>query len=152
MGGGHEFGLRASTPNIPAIVGFGKAMELLVKTRSKKSREITMLRNRLLEGLKKVVPDVEVNGSVENRLPGNLNMYFPGEERDNLVIRFDLVGVAVSAGSACSVRSNKVSKAVLALGHSPERAGSSIRFTLGSPTTVKEIDETVKRISKALIR
>src|SRR3989344_764304 len=109
MGGGHEFGLRASTPNTPAIAGFGKAIELLIKERSKKSKRLTALRNQLLEGLKKTIPGVEVNGSMENRLPGNLNVYFPGEEKSNLVIKFDLAGVAVSAGSACSVRSNKVS-------------------------------------------
>jgi len=152
MGGGHEFGLRASTPNTPAIAGFGKAVELLVGERSKKSREIGKLRNRLWDGLKRTIPDIEVNGSMENRLPGNLNIFFPGEERDNLVIRFDLAGVAVSSGSACSVRSNKVSRAVVALGYSPERAGSSIRFTLGSPTTTKEIDEAVKRIERVLVR
>jgi len=152
MGGGHEFGLRASTPNTPAIAGFGKAIELLIKERSKKSKRLTALRNQLLEGLKKTIPGVEVNGSMENRLPGNLNVYFPGEEKSNLVIKFDLAGVAVSAGSACSVRSNKVSKAVLALGYSPERAGSSIRFTLGDPTTAKEIDEAVKRMEKVLVR
>ncbi len=151
MGGSHEFGLRASTPNTPAIAGFGKAMELLVEERSKKSREVGELRDRLWDGLKRSIPDIEVNGSMKNRLPGNLNVYFPGREEDNLVIRFDLVGVAVSAGSACSVRSNKVSKAVLALGHSPERAGSSIRFTLGSPTTTKEVDGAVERITKTLI-
>ena len=119
LGGGHEFGLRASTPNTPAIAGFGKAIELLVKKRSEKSRRLITLRNRLLGGLSKAVPGLEVNGSMENRLPGNLNVYFPGEGRDDLVIRFDLAGVAVSAGSACSVRSNKVSKAVLSFQKGP---------------------------------
>lgn len=151
MGGGHEFGLRASTPNIPAIAGFGKAMEILATERSVKSRKISTLRNQLLEGLRGVVPEIEVNGSMENRLPNNLNIYFPGREKDNLVVRFDMAGVAVSAGSACSVRSNKVARAVLALGYSPERAGASIRFTLGEPTTTKEIGEVVKRIQKALV-
>ncbi len=150
MGGTHEFGLRASTPNTPAIAGFGKAIELLVQKRSEKIRELMTLRNRFWEGLKKTIPGIEVNGSMENRLPNNLNIYFPGREKDNLVIRLDLSGVAASTGSACSVRSNKVSKAVLALGYSPERAGSSIRFTLGSPTTSKEVDEAIRRIGKAL--
>ena len=152
MGGGHEFSLRASTPNTPAIAGFGKAIELLVGERSTKSRELMTLRNRLLDELKRVIPEIEVNGGIENRLPGNLNIYFSNREKDNLVVRFDLAGVAVSAGSACSVRSNKVSKAVLALGYSPERARSSIRFTLGSPTTTREIDEAVRRIGKVLVR
>ncbi|KKT87315.1 hypothetical protein A3A64_03480 [Candidatus Gottesmanbacteria bacterium RIFCSPLOWO2_01_FULL_48_11] len=152
IGGGHEFGLRASTPNTPAIAGFGKALELLIKERSTKSRELMVLRNRLLDGLRKVVPGIEVNGSMENRLPGNLNVYFPGRGNDNLVVRFDLSGVAVSAGSACSVRSNKVSKAILALGYSVERAGSSIRFTLGNLTTSKEIDETVMRTEGVLVQ
>ncbi|MCR4261106.1 MAG: cysteine desulfurase [Candidatus Colwellbacteria bacterium] len=152
MGGGHEFGLRASTPNTPAIAGFGRAVELLTKDRGEKSKKLVILCNRFLEGLRKTIPDLEVNGSMENRLPNNLNIYFPGREKDNLVIKFDLAGVAVSAGSACSVRSNKVSKAVLALGHSPERAGSSIRFTLGDPTTAREIDEAVKRIERVLVR
>lgn len=150
MGGGHEFGLRASTPNVPAIVGFGRAIELLANHRGKNSKKILALRNQLLEQLQQKIPNIEINGSMNNRLPGNLNIYFPGAGKDNLIIRFDLVGVAVSAGSACSVRSTNVSKAVLALGHSPERAGASVRFTLGAPTTSKEINEVVKRINKAL--
>ena len=96
IGGGHEFGLRASTPNTPAIAGFGKALELLIKERSTKSRELMVLRNRLLDGLRKVVPGIEVNGSMENRLPGNLNVYFPGRGNDNLVVKFYFLAILFS--------------------------------------------------------
>ncbi len=150
MGGGHEFGVRASTPNVPAIVGFGKATELVAKRRAKEAKRLTELRDRLLEGLQAVEPRLEVNGSMDNRLPGNLNVYFPGRENEDLVIKFDLAGVAVSSGSACSVRATRVAKSVLALGHSQERAASSVRLTLGEPTTKKEIEAAIARISGAL--
>jgi len=103
LGGGHEFGLRASTPNVPAIVGFGRAVELVAERRGETSKSMGSLRDILLEGLREIEPSLEVNGSMDNRLPGNLNVYFPGRAGDDLVIRFDMAGVAVSTGSACSL-------------------------------------------------
>ncbi|MDP3953765.1 MAG: cysteine desulfurase family protein [bacterium] len=152
VGGGHEFGLRASTPNVPAIVGFGKAVEIVAQRRGEEGKRLMLLRDKLLKGLQTIEPNLEVNGSMQNRLPGNLSIYFPGRENEDLVIKFDMVGVAVSSGSACSVKATKVARSVLALGYSEERAASSIRFTLGEPTTTGDIDQAVKRAEKVLVR
>ncbi|MEX2054179.1 MAG: cysteine desulfurase family protein [Candidatus Colwellbacteria bacterium] len=152
VGGGHEFGVRASTPNVPAIVGFGKAVELVAAKRAKESKRITLLRDALLEGLKEAEPNLEVNGSMQNRLPGNLNIYFPGHEKDNLVVKFDLAGVAASSGSACSIKATKIAKSVLALGYPEERAASSVRLTLGEPTTQAQIKDAISRIRSAIVQ
>jgi cysteine desulfurase len=150
IGGAHEFGLRASTPNVPAIVGFGKAVELIAKDRGKNAKESKVLRDQLLEGIRKIYPNIEVNGSMENRLPNNLNVYFPGQEESDLVVKFDMQGIAVSTGSACSVRATKLAKVVLALGFGEERAKASVRFSLGELTTKKEVEKAIKAIEKAL--
>ena len=149
-GGLQEFGFRAGTVNVPTIVGFKKAVELISENRDKERVRITELRDEFWRGLKEGIPNIELNGSYENRLPNNLHIYFPGKDAGELLIAFDEVGIAVSTGSACSARAVKVAQAVLALGVSEERAKESIRFTLGYPTTKEEINEAVSRIKKVL--
>lgn len=89
-----------------------------------------------------------MNGALTNRLPNNLNVYFPGKDALEFLIALDQAGISASTGSACSIRATKPSYVVEALGISDDRADSSIRFTLGGPTTKEEIDETLERISK----
>jgi len=146
-GGTQEFGLRAGTPNTPGIVGFGKAVEIVTRDREEETRRVEKLRDDLWSGIKKIVPDAELNGSKKDRLPNNLHVSFPGQDNQELLIKFDQAGIAVSIGSACSIRSRKASRVVLELGLGEERATNSIRFTLGRNTTEEEIEETLKRIS-----
>src|SRR3989344_8139836 len=126
-GGTQEFGYRAGTQNTPAIVGFGKAVEIVTSDRGPHSAKIEKLRNMLWDGIKKIVPNSELNGSKEERLPNNLHVSFPGKDNQELLIKFDQAGIAVSIGSACSVRSRKASRVVLELGLGEERATNSIR-------------------------
>ena len=147
-GGTQEFGLRAGTPNTPAIAGFGKAVELVTRGRKEESSRVGELRDRLWDGIKKIVPNAELNGSEADRLPNNLHVSFPGQDNQELLIKFDQAGIAVSIGSACSVRSRQASRVVLELGLGEERATNSIRFTLGRDTTEEEIEETLKRIAE----
>ncbi|MFA6354673.1 MAG: cysteine desulfurase family protein [Candidatus Paceibacterota bacterium] len=164
-GGGQEFGLRSGTENVPNIVGFGKVVELVEKNREKEVRRILELKKRLWSGIKKIYSKAEINGvptrmtrknandtKIKNfgQLPNILNVYFPDYKAEEVMIGFDLAGVAVSSGSACSSRAAKVSHVITALGYSEERARRSIRFSLGWPTTKKEIDTTIK-IFKNLI-
>lgn len=149
-GGTQEFGERAGTPNTPGIVGFGKAVEIVTSNREQETRRVGELRDMLWVGIKKIFPDAELNGSGKNRLPNNLHVSFPGQDNQDLLIKLDQLGIAVSIGSACSIRSRQASRVVLECGLGDERATNSIRFTLGRDTTEEEITEALKRI-KSLI-
>jgi cysteine desulfurase len=151
-GGSQEFGLRASTENVPAIVGFGKAVEIILRDREAEGRRVASLRDSLWDKLKKARPELEFNGPElgPKRLPNNLHVYFPNHTIDELMVKLDMAGVAASAGSACTMRSNRSSYVVEALGFDGERAASSLRFSLGRPTTQKDIDDAAERIIKSL--
>jgi len=154
-GGGQEFGLRSGTENVPAIVGFAKAVELTDQLRKKESRRIAELSGYFWRELKKIYPKVELNPNrnlqTTNYLPNILNISFPGHSAEDLLIKFDMAGIAVSAGSACSVRSAKTSHVLQALGLPIERIKSSIRFSFGKFTTKKEVNESIKRIRRIFI-
>lgn len=152
-GGGQEYGLRSGTENVPAIVGFGKAVELIQKNKIKESKRIKILRDYFWRKLKNAKLDIELNGppiSSLNRLPNNLNIYVRGCDSRDLLIELDLANVAVSAGSACSARSTKSSHIIAALNLGGNRARSSLRISFGRPTTKKEVDITLKRIFNLL--
>ncbi|KKR89170.1 MAG: Cysteine desulfurase [Candidatus Wolfebacteria bacterium GW2011_GWA2_42_10] len=148
-GGGQEFGLRSGTENVPAIVGFAKAAELAVKNRKKESEKIGQLTNYFWQKIKKIFPKTEINGS-RNRLPNILNVYFSNRRAEDLLIKLDLAGVAVSSGSACSSRSTKLSYVLKAVGCDDKRIKSSLRFSFGKFTTKKEIDEVIKIMENIL--
>ncbi len=139
-GGGQEWGLRSGSENVPSIVGFGKAVEVNEKIKTKEAKRVRELRDYFWRNLKKIVPDAELNGSAKNRLPNNLNVYFPGRPAQDLHIELDLWGMATSAGAACASRLCKPSYVIEALGYKDDRANSSLRFSFGRPTTKAEID------------
>jgi cysteine desulfurase len=150
FGGGQEFGVRSGTENVPAIVGFAKAVELADAARKKESDRIAALRNDLWRDIKKIFPKAEINGGdevIKNQtqffLPNILNVYFPEHAAQDLLTRFDLAGLAVSSGSACRSRAFESSYVIEALGYSKERAKSSIRFSLGRPTTAGDVAKTL---------
>ena len=145
-GGGQEFGLRSGTENVPAIVGFAEAVTLALAAREVESRRIAELRDELWGGIKKIFPQAELNNVFTKCIPNMLNVYFPGHEAQDLLTKFDLAGLAASSGSACRSRSQKASYVLEALGFSRERAASSIRFSLGRPTTKGEVAEALSII------
>jgi cysteine desulfurase len=150
-GGEQEFGLRAGTENIPGIVGFAKAVELIGKNKAVEYKRIKKLRDYFFGKLKKIVPEAELNGPDMKdfrRLPNNLNIYFPNKNAEDLLIKFDMAGIAVSSGSACSVRSSAPSHVISALGFGEEYGRKSLRFTLGRPMTKKDIDKVLGRVLK----
>lgn len=152
-GGGQEFGLRSGTENVPAIVGFAKAVELAAAAREKESARLGALRDRLWKGIKEAVPEAEINGPAapEEKLPNILNVYFPGHAAQDLLTRLDLAGLAASAGSACRSRAHGASYVLESLGYSRERAGASIRMSAGRMTTEEEIDAAVKLFQKTFV-
>jgi cysteine desulfurase len=137
-GGGHERGMRSGTLNVPAIVGFGKAAELAVAERDAEAARVLALRERLRAGLAAGLDLVTVNGSLEHRVPGNLNVSFAYVEGEALMMA--IKDVAVSSGSACTSASLEPSYVLRAMGVSEDLAHSSIRFGLGRFTTEEEID------------
>lgn len=151
-GSGQEGGLRSGTDNTPYIVGFGEALAITMKMREKETKRIKSLRDYFWMKLKKALPKIELNGSLENRLPNNLNIYFPGHKNQELLIKLDLAGVASSPGAACSTRVSKISFVLEALGFPEERAGGSLRFSLGRQTTKADIDYATSVIKKIVIK
>lgn len=149
-GGNQEFGLRSGTENVPLIVGFAKAVELASANRNSEFQRIKKLKDYFWQGLKKIYPRAERNSDLERSLPNILNIYFPSHEAQYVLTKFDLAGIAVSAGSACSARSIEPSYVIKALGYSDERAKHSIRFSFGRPTTKKDIDSAIGVIRKLL--
>ena len=139
FGGGQEGGMRSGTENVAVIVGFAKAVEIAEKMRVKEVKRIAALRNALWKGIKKIIPDVELNGSIDVRLPNNLSVYLPSRPAQDVCIELDLMGVAVSPGTACASRAAEPSRVLKALGFSGDRPMSSIRFSLGRQTTAAEI-------------
>jgi cysteine desulfurase len=136
-GGGHERGMRSGTLPVPLIVGFGKAAELAREEMPTEMVRLAGLRDRLYKGLTSRLTETYVNGSVEHRLPGNLNISFGYVEGESLLMA--LKDVAVSSGSACTSASLEPSYVLRALGRNDELAHSSIRITLGRFTTEEEV-------------
>jgi len=139
-GGGHERGLRSGTLNVPGIVGFGKACEIAKAELPEEMKRLSSLRDRLLKKIQDGVPRTVVNGSLEHRLPGNLNISFAYVEGESMLMALNK-RVAVSSGSACTSASLEPSYVLRALGVGDDLAHSSLRFGLGRFTTEREIDE-----------
>jgi len=147
-GGGHEHGMRSGTLNVPGIVGFGKTCEIAQQEMPEESCRIAGLRNRLHDRLLAALDNLLINGSMEHRLPGNLNLSFRNVEGDILMTA--LKDVAVSGGSACSSDKVEPSYVLKALGLSDDDANSAIRFGIGRFNTEAEIDYAVGRVVEAV--
>ena len=149
-GGGHERGLRSGTLNVPGIVGFGKAAALCQADMRAESARTKELRDRLLESLRSNLAGVSVNGSIEHRLPHNLNVSFSGLEGEALLMAID--DIAVSSGSACTSASKDPSYVLQALGVPDDLSRASIRFGLGRWTTKEEIEYVADKLASIVRR
>ncbi len=149
-GGGQEFSLRSGTENVPIIVGFGKAVELLFPKKESEAKRIANLRAHFVDSLKEVFPEIVVNGGSREILPNIANITFPHWSAGDVLARFDLRGLAVGTSSACASRRAVPSRTLRAMGVSDERAAGSIRFSFGRPTTENEIKRALAIIKSAL--
>lgn len=149
-GGGHEGGLRSGTLNVPGIVGLGKACEICRQEMAEESRRLAQLRDRLKDGLLAGLEGIHINGSLEHRLPNNLNVSFPGIDLATLMAALN--DIALSSGSACTSGSPEPSYVLQALGASEEVANTPLRFGLGRYTTGEEIDFCIGRIVETVKR
>jgi cysteine desulfurase len=143
-GGGHERGMRSGTLNVPGIVGFGKAAELCQQLMPEEMPRLQRMRDRLKDAILAQLDEVYINGTMERRLPHNLNMSFAYVEGESLLMGIN--DIAVSSGSACTSATLEPSYVLKALGAGDDLAHSSIRFGLGRFTTEEEIDYAIGKV------
>jgi len=139
-GGDQEKGRRASTHNVPGIVGFGKAVQLAKEEMVKEIERLSSLRDDLIKGILAKVDYSFLNGHPDLRLPNNVNVSIPYVEGESMLLRLDMEGIACSTGSACASSSLEPSHVLTAIGVSPELAHNSLRFSLGRSTTKDDIE------------
>ena len=145
-GGGHERGLRSGTLATHQIVGMGEAFRLAKQHLAEEGRRIGALRDRLWTSLQAAVPGVLLNGHATQRIPGVLNVSFPGVEGESLL--YACQELAVSSGSACNAADQEPSYVLRALGRDDQLAGSSLRFSLGRWTTEAEVDRAADVVAE----
>jgi cysteine desulfurase len=149
-GGGHERGMRSGTLNVPGIVGLGKACEICQQEMAQESERLRALRDRLKAGLEAKLDEVYINGSLEHRLPNNLNMSFAYVEGESLLMGIN--DIAVSSGSACTSATLEPSYVLKALGVGEDLAHTSIRFGLGRFTTQEEVDYVIDKMVQVVTK
>ncbi len=149
-GGGHERGMRSGTLNVPGIVGFGAACEVAQKEMPAEMERLRGLRDRLHQGITSRLDEIYPNGSMEHRLPHNLNVSFAYVEGESLLMGIN--DIAVSSGSACTSASLEPSYVLKALGVGEDLAHTSIRFGLGRFNTEEEVDYVVDRLAETVSR
>ena len=151
-GGAQERGRRASTENVPGIVGFGKAAELAGRDIDSEAARITRLRDKLITGIQKNIEHIKLNGHPVKRLPNNVNISVEFVEGESMCLNMDMAGICISTGSACSSTSLEASHVLLALGLDPVKAHGSLRFTLGKWTTEEEIDKVLETLPRIVAK
>ena len=125
-------------------MGLGEAITLATASLEANAAHTAALRDRLMTGILQRVPDTRVNGTMDSRLPGNLNLSFQGIEGEALLLRLDLAGVCASSGSACTSGSLDPSHVLMAIGLTPSQAAGSLRFSVGTDNTDNDIDYTLE--------
>jgi cysteine desulfurase len=139
-GGGQERGLRSGSENVPGIVGFGRAAEIMKDEMQRDVEWVRPMRDRLMEGILSGIDDSTLNGPRERRLPGNLNVRIAYIEGESLLLSLDMEGIRVSSGSACSAKTLEPSYVQLAMGVKHEEAHGSLQFTFGRWSTEEDVD------------
>jgi len=143
-GGNQEKGRRASTENVPGIVGFGKAAEIAQQEMLEEAQKLTALRDRLIEGILRGIEYTQLNGHPVTRLPNNVNVSINYVEGESILLNLDLDGICASTGSACSSEDLEPSHVLVAMGLPHLQAHSSLRFTLGKWTTEEETNKVLE--------
>ena len=150
LGGGQENGLRSGTENVASIVGFGKACQLAKENMESNVSNFTSLRDSLVSKIMKQISHVTYNGHKEKRIPNNAHFTFLGVNGEDLIIKLDENGIAASTGSACSVRVQKASHVLKAMGFDHEQITGSLRLTVGISNNESEIERTVEILKKVV--
>ena len=152
QGGGQERKRRASTENVPGIVGFSKAVEIAQQEMTEEAERLSQLRDKLIGGLLERIDHTRLNGHPVKRLPNNVNISIDFVEGESMLLNLDLEGICASTGSACSSASLEPSHVLLAMGLAQEQAHGSLRFTLGKWTTEEEIERVLEVLPPIVTR
>lgn len=154
FGGHQEQGVRSGTENVAGIVGLGKAIEILGKKSKIKNQNLRIkkLRDELIKGVLKKIPDATVNGDLRQRVPSNANFCFKNVEGESILLMLDMEGVAISTGSACSSGSLEPSHVLSAMGVSPEVSHGSLRITFGKDNSAKDVLSVLRILPKIVER
>ncbi len=150
LGGGQENGLRSGTENVASIVGFGMACKIAKENMNQNTIHFKNLTSKLITRVLSEIPKTSLNGHPEKRIPSNTHFTFLGVNGEDLIIKLDENKIAASTGSACSVRIQKASHVLKAMGFSHEQITGSLRLTVGITNTDKEMDETVDVLRKVV--
>ena len=151
-GGSQERKRRAGTENVASIVGYGKAAEMAKEHMDEHIERLTSLRNKLINGILEKIPYTRVNGSLESRLPGNVNFAFEYIEGEGILLMLDMLGIAASSGSACTSGSLDPSHVLMAIGLPHEIAHGSLRLSIGDFTTEEDIDFIIENLPPIIER
>jgi len=151
-GGAQERRRRAGTENIPSIVGYGKAAEIAKSNMQNHIDNLTSLKAKLIDGILDKIPYTIVNGSMEDRLPGNVNFSFEFIEGEGILLMLDMLGIAASSGSACTSGSLDPSHVLMAIGLPHEKAHGSLRLSIGDFTTEEDIDYIIEKLPAVIER
>lgn len=149
-GGGQEGGVRSGTENVPGIVGFATALDLVQSDRHENQAKLMALRDELQRRIVVALPDTVVNGNSKKRLPGGLHLSWPGIDGERLVMLLDEHGVMASTGSACAANKQTASHVLQACGFSEELLSGSLRLTVGEPTTPEDIIQAAEIIIRSV--
>ena len=151
MDGGHqEKGKRSGTENVAGIVGLAEALKLANQNMTANNKKVLTLRNYFMEKLKEINKEIKVNGDLEKRLPGNVNVTFPECDAQNLLFDLDERGICASAGSACSTGDATPSHVLTAIGLTAKEVEGTLRFSLGKENSKEEIDYVVKTLKELI--
>lgn len=142
-GGGQERGLRSGTENVAACVGFAAAIQKTVRVREAEVSRLRQLQQHFISELAAKLPKAQLNGSTKKRLPNNVHIGIPGIDNERLLLQLEQQGILAAAGSACSASNDEPSHVLTAMGQTKDEAQSSLRFSLGRPTTTKQVDAAV---------
>lgn len=149
-GGEQEFNKRAGTENVAEIVGLGKAIELIYEEYEEYNAKLKKMRNYFIEELQKNIKEIKINGDLENRLPGNVNISFKHIEGSELLLKLDEYGICASAGSACSTANPKPSHVLTSIGLNKELANSTLRITFGRDNTKDDVDYLIMKLKEII--
>ena len=149
-GGHQEKGKRSGTENVAGIVGLAEAIKYSYKEFAYNNKKILDLRNYFITKLKQIDSNIKINGDLEKRLPGNINVSFSNIDGGELLLKLDEYGICASAGSACSTGDSKPSHVLTSIGLSKEEAFGTLRFTIGKENTKQEIDYTVNVLKNVI--
>lgn len=150
LGGGQERGQRSGTENVPAIIGFAKALELVQERRHEESKRLQDLQNYFFDQLATKLPSVQVNGSSKQRLVNNLHITVPDYDNETLMMQLDDQGIICAVGSACSASNEEPSHVLKAMGMSDKDAQSSLRFTMGHSTTRENLQYVIEVLTSLI--